>query len=58
MGIQAPAAVKFALIYEAIQRDDNALSISYLCEIACVSRSGFYAWLDAAPARKTREDHD
>ena len=58
MGIQAPAAVKFALIYEAIQRDDNALSISYLCEIACVSRSGFYAWLAAAPARKTREDHD
>ena len=58
MGIQAPAEVKFALIYEAIQLDDNALSISYMCQIAGVSRSGFYAWMSAAPARQKREDHD
>ena len=58
MGIQAPAEVKFALIYEAIQNDDNALSISYMCQIAGVSRSGFYAWMNAAPARLKREDHD
>ena len=58
MGIQAPAEVKFALIYEAIQHDDNALSISYMCQIAGVSRSGFYAWMSAAPARQKREDHD
>ena len=58
MGIQAPAEVKFALIYNAIQHDDNALSISYMCRIAGVSRSGFYAWMDAAPARQTREDND
>lgn len=58
MGIQAPAEVKFALIYNAIQNDDNALSISYMCRIAGVSRSGFYAWMDAAPARQKREDHD
>lgn len=58
MGIQAPAEVKFALIYNAIQHDDNLLSISYMCQVAGVSRSGFYAWMAAAPARKCREDND
>ena len=58
MGIQAPAEVKFALIYEAIQHDDNVLSISYLCQVARVSRSGFYAWVSAAPARAKRDDDD
>ena len=58
MGIQAPAEVKFALIYNAIKNDDNVLSISYMCRIAGVSRSGFYAWMDAIPARQKREDRD
>jgi transposase InsO family protein len=58
MGIQAPAEVKFALIHEAVQQDGNALSISYMCDIAGVSRSGYYAWIGAAPARQKRELHD
>ena len=58
MGIQAPAEVKFALIHEAIKQDDNELSISFLCEIADVSRSGYYAWVKAAPARQNRDDQD
>ena len=58
MGIQASAEVKFALIYEAIKQDDNELSISFLCEIANVSRSGYYAWVKAAPARQSRNDQD
>ncbi len=58
MGIQAPAEIKFALIYEAIKQDDNKLSISFLCEIAGVSRSGYYAWAKAARARRNRGDQD
>ena len=58
MGIQAPAEVKFALIYEAVKQDDNKLSISFLCEIAGVSRSGYYAWVKAAPVRQNRDDQD
>ena len=58
MGIQAPARVKFKLIYDAIKRDDNELDISFLCKTAGVSRSGFYAWMKAAPARLSREEAD
>ena len=58
MGIQAPAEVKYGLIYEAIKQDDNVLNISALCKIAGVSRSGFYAWIDAADTRKEREEQD
>ncbi len=58
MGIQTPAEVKFALIYEAIQQDDNELSILSLCGIAGVSRSGYYAWIKAAPIRQRRDDQD
>lgn len=58
MGIQAPAEVRFRLIYEAIQGEDNQLSIRELCSIARVSRSGYYAWVDAAEARQKREESD
>lgn len=58
MGIQAPAEVKYRLIHEALQGDNNRLSISEMCSIAGVSRSGYYAWIDAAPGRKTREETD
>lgn len=48
MGIQAPAEVKFALIHEAALREGNLLKIGKLCEIAGVSRSGYYNWCDAS----------
>ncbi len=41
MGIQAPAEVKYGLIHEATRLDDNRLSVSELCRIAGVSRSGY-----------------
>ena len=58
MGMQAPAEVKYSLIYEAVRQDDNLLNISSLCRIAGVSRSGYYAWLEAAPLRQSREESD
>lgn len=58
MGIQAPAEVKYSLIHEAIRQDGNLLNISALCRIAGVSRSGYYAWVEAAPHRQHREESD
>ena len=58
MGIQAPAKVKYGIIYDAIRNDNNVLSISYMCEIAGVSRSGYYAWIDAAPTREKKDEQD
>lgn len=58
MGIQAPAEVKYQLIQEATSRDDNVLCISTLCEIAGVSRSGYYHWLGNAGTREQKEARD
>lgn len=58
MGIEAPANVKFALIAEAMKADDNLLNISWMCEIAGVSRAGYYAWQKAEPTRQAREAQD
>ena len=58
MGIQASPEVKFALIRKTTERDGNLLNISRLCEIAGVSRSGYYRWCKAEPIRNIREDHD
>jgi transposase InsO family protein len=49
---------KYEIIHNAIKKDNNLLSISRLCEIAGVSRSGYYAWEDAAPIREKREESD
>ncbi len=49
---------KYELIHSAVYKDNNLLSISKLCEIADISRSGYYAWIDAAPLREKREESD
>ena len=58
MGIQTSAAERFEMINRAIQHDANELSISSLCKIAGVSRSGYYAWINAATGRQKREEQD
>ena len=58
MGIQAAPEVKFALIREATLRDNNLLKISKMCEIAGVSRSGYYNWCVSEGSRKIREAAD
>ena len=58
MGIEAPAEVKYGLIQSAIQADGNLLNVSWMCQIAGVSRSGFYAWRNGAPARRQRDEED
>ena len=49
---------KYEIIYGATSRDGNLLSISKMCELAGVSRSGYYGWIAAAPLRAQREDRD
>lgn len=58
MGIQAPAEVKFQLIQNATNGDNNLLSITELCRIAGVSRSGYYNWLGNESKRQQREEAD
>ena len=58
MGIQAPAEVKFRIINEATRQDNNLLKISSLCEIAGVSRSGYYNWCASESKRQRRDELD
>jgi transposase InsO family protein len=53
----SPSA-KFEIISEMINRPGNVMRIKELCEIAGVSRSGYYEWLNAAPLRLEREERD
>ncbi len=58
MGISTPSEQKFSIIQSAVNHDDNVLSITELCRIAGVSRSGYYRWIKAAPIRDLQEEHD
>jgi putative transposase len=58
MLIKARADVKFRIIQEMTFRDNNLLNISWLCNIAGVSRSGYYRWLEAEDTRNAHEEQD
>lgn len=49
------AKEKFKIIQEMTSRDNNLLSITELCEIAGVSRSGYYNWISN---KSKREEHN
>lgn len=53
-----PPQVKFEIIKSATERDNNLLSINKMCDIAGVSRSGYYNWLNSAEKRAERENKD
>ena len=58
MGIQAKASLKFKFIKEITERGNNLLNISWLCETAGVSRSGYYQWLNAVGIRNLKDEKD
>ena len=53
-----PASAKYAIIREMTMRDNNRLNLSWLCETACVSRSGYYSYLQNEAKRQEREEAD
>lgn len=49
---------KFKIIHKTLQKADNRLSVKMLCEIAGVSRSGYYNWVHSAEKRAEKEARD
>lgn len=49
---------KFEVIQKTLQEEDNQLSVSMLCEVAGVSRSRYYRWVNAEGTRKEHEKKD
>ena len=48
----------FEIICQTMQQSGCSLSVKELCSTAGVSRSGYYAWLKAAPDREKKEEED
>lgn len=55
MGKEAPI---YEVIRQTLNRADNELSAELLCQIAGVSRSGYYYWIKTEPDRNRREEED
>lgn len=49
---------KFLAIEKCVKQSDNILSVSKLCKIAGVSRSGYYNWINSAEKRQLKELKD
>ena len=53
-----PSAV-YEIIHSVLQEEkEDHLSVLEMCQIAGVSRSGYYAWIKAAPKREAQEEKD
>lgn len=52
------ASCKYEVIQNTLKDFPGVFNLSVLCEMAGVSRSGYYAWIKAAPAREQREAKD
>lgn len=55
---EATPEEKFRYIEEMTLRDNNELNINWLCEMAGVSRSGYYNWMKSAEKRRNKDEHD
>lgn len=51
-------STKFEIIHTALQKEDNQLDIQTMCQLAGVSRSGYYQWLSAEKHRENQEAQD
>ncbi|MCL1821164.1 MAG: IS3 family transposase [Oscillospiraceae bacterium] len=58
MIVKSSPSAKYEIIHEMTGKADNLMSVKRLCEIAGVSRSGYYAWLKAEPVRQESEARD
>lgn len=52
------SSFKFSVIRDTLSEERNVLTVTELCDIAGVSRSGYYGWLRAEETRRRREEHD
>lgn len=52
------AAFKFSVIQSTLQETGNVLTVTELCDIAGVSRSGYYGWLKSEQHRRECELRD
>ena len=48
----------FEIIQSVLSQEGNRLTVTEACSLAGVSRSGYYAWVAAEPARQRREEQD
>ena len=55
--MEKPSAV-YEIIYSIVSAEDNVQSVKELCQIAGVSRSGYYNWVASADKRAEREARD
>ena len=55
---EIPKEIRFRIIKEMQEKEENQLNISWLCKYAGVSRSGYYTWLSNEDNRTQREERD
>ena len=58
MIMKSSPSAKYEIVHEMISKDSNLMNVKHLCTVAGISRSGYYAWLKAEPARQERETLD
>ena len=56
--MKIPAHAKYQIIYDTVQKNNNLLNVAAMCEIAGVSRSGYYHYLSTEDQRMEREERD